>query len=157
MCKFFLFIDARGDFMFINIDDIMSEAMSDAIFENFQRRFPFLSKDVCKWSSTDDYEILVELRDGSYLLYDDIDGTIRKLPNDCNSMSESECKKEFGMRLRRLMMLKNITQEELSGVTGIQQSAISNYMTGRTSPSFYNADKIAKALGCSMDELRYFV
>lgn len=129
---------------------------NDAVFVNFHQRFPFLNKDVCKWTHTDDYEILVELRDGSSLLYDDIDGTIRKLPNDRNSMSESECKKEFGMRLRRLMMLRNITQEELSELTGIQRPAISNYMTGRTSPSFYNADKIAKALGCSMDELRYF-
>ena len=138
----------RGEFMVV--------FTNDAVFVNFHQRFPFLNKDVCKWTHTDDYEILVELRDGSSLLYDDIDGTIRKLPNDCNSMSESECKKEFGMRLRRLMMLRNITQEELSELTGIQRPAISNYMTGRTSPSFYNADKIAKALGCSMDELRYF-
>lgn len=130
---------------------------NDKIFANFHKRFPFLSKDVCDWKHTDDYEILIELIDGSRLLYDDIDETVRKLPNDCNNISESECKKEFGMRLRRLMMLRNITQEELSELTGIQRPAISNYMTGRTSPSFYNADKIVKALGCSMDELRYFV
>lgn len=134
----------------------MSNTVYAQYFSNFQQRFPFLAKEVLDWETASDYEILVKLKDGSCLIYDNIDGTIRNLPSDSNHMSETECKKEFGIRLRRLMLIRAITQSELSNITGIQQSAISNYMTGRVIPSFYNADKIAKALGCSMDELRYF-
>ena len=62
---------------------------------------------------------------------------------------------EFRQRLRRLMTRQGVSQLELSELTGIPQSTISNYLTGKFLPGFYNMDKIAKALKCSIDEFRY--
>jgi transcriptional regulator with XRE-family HTH domain len=53
------------------------------------------------------------------------------------------------------MTRQGVSQLELSELTGIPQSTISNYLTGKFLPGFYNMDKIAKALKCSIDEFRY--
>lgn len=101
-------------------------------------------------------ELTVETESGRTYLYYDRDNTIRLLPKDSDNLSEDECRCEFGWRLREMMWRKNITQETLCGKTGISRATISSYSTGRSTPSFYNADKIAKALNCSLDDLRYY-
>lgn len=129
--------------------------MSSKIFENAKFYFPFLANHTVEYSKTGPTEITIELDDGYFMLYDDVDKTIRNLPRDRDHMNELECRREFGMRLRRLMFRKNINQKELSEMTGISYISISNYLNGKNSPSFYNADRIARALDCSIDELRY--
>ena len=129
--------------------------MSKEIFENAKFYFPFLVNHTIEYNKTGPTEITIELDDGGFMLYDDVDRTILNLPRDRNHMSEIECRREFGTRLRRLMFRKNVNQKELSEMTGISQMSISNYITGKSSPSFYNADRIARALDCSIDELRY--
>ena len=71
-------------------------------------------------------------------------------------MSEQQCREEFSIRLKRLMYRQGVTQKELSEETGISEMTISNYMNGKRTPSFYNVDKISKALKCSIDIFRYF-
>ena len=99
--------------------------------------------------------LLIHLDDGTAILYDDYYQRIRDVPKEPNSMSEAEYRKEFGYRLIRLMDIRNITQDELAKRTGIQRCQINKYINGKTTPSFYNVDKIAKALKCSVDDLRY--
>ena len=100
------------------------------------------------------FELIAKLKDGRVFSYYGSEHSIRRLPSDAYSLTEEECKKEFGIRLNRLMFVKNITQKMLSEKTGIAQGNISNYITGRTSPSFYVVDRIAKALDCSIEEFR---
>lgn len=100
-------------------------------------------------------EVLVTLHNGDRYIYNDLDHGVRRMPRDPNNMTEDECLREFGWRLYNIMRIKGITQADLADMTGIPQSRISNYVNGRTSPGFYNVDKMAKALGCSVDELRY--
>lgn len=129
--------------------------MNKRIYENLKFHFAFVFDDAIDIRETGPFELTIELSDGRSVMYDDIDKTIRNLPHDSNHMTEEECKQEFGTRLRKLMQRKCLLQSDLSEITGIPQCSISNYMNGKTSPSFYNADKIAKALGCSLEELRY--
>ena len=129
--------------------------MLDRIINSFEMYYPFLAKDAVDYKLDGKHGLIVKLNDGTYVMYHYEEQYIRTLPNDTNNMTENECKKEFGIRLRKLMILRGITQCELSEKTGIQQYLISNYITGKTSPSFYNVDKIAKALGCSTEEFRY--
>lgn len=129
--------------------------MFDDIFKNLQMHFPFLYTDDAHYKFCSDMELMITLKDGRRFLYDDIDKTVRKLPKDSNDMSEDECRSEFGKRLYKIMFRKGITQSELSEKTGLSQTMLSNYITGKNSPSFYNVDKIAKALECSIDDLRY--
>lgn len=72
-----------------------------------------------------------------------------------NSMSEFECRTEYGKRLSSIMKAQGINQKELAEMTGVTPISINNYITGKSGPSWYNADKIARALNVSMEEFRY--
>jgi transcriptional regulator with XRE-family HTH domain len=71
-------------------------------------------------------------------------------------MTEDQCRTEFGKRLIRRMYDKRMSQKELSSETGISEQMLSRYINGKSTPSFYIVDKIAKVLNCSTDEFRYF-
>lgn len=129
--------------------------MRHTIYEDLKYYFPYIAEDAVKYHEVDMYELIIELIDGSCILYDNLEKTVRVLPNDSDGMTEEECRKEFGYRLRRVMFIKRVDQTELSRRTGISQPLLSRYMSGKTTPSFYNVDRICKALECSVDDLRY--
>jgi len=54
-------------------------------------------------------------------------------------------------RMREIMLLKRITQAELSKMTGISQNDISLIMNDRKNIYLSTAKRIAKALGKSVD------
>ena len=78
--------------------------------DNFKRYFPYIANDVEDVIEVGDTFMDVLMKDGSRLVYDDIDNTIRTLPKDIYNMSKDECGKEFGIRLRRIMHLKGVTE-----------------------------------------------
>ena len=125
------------------------------LFDNFAMYFPSLAENTITYEELNEVELVAKLNNGRALLYDDIDHSFRMLPVNSVDMTEDECRAEFGWRLRKIMYRNGITQEELSERTGIAQSRISNYLRGKNSPTFYVVDRIAKALGCSVDEFRY--
>lgn len=129
--------------------------VNDMLLESYKLYFPSFYKETVYVRDIDGWTLMVTLEDGDQYLYYNDDHTIRRLPKDPEDMTEEECRKEFSRRLSRIMLFKGITQQILSDRTGIGQSRISDYMTGKNTPSFYKVDKIAKALGCSVDELRY--
>lgn len=59
----------------------------------------------------------------------------------------------FSDKLRNLMARENINQTELSNVTGISKSSISQYMGGSNKPKWANLRKMADALGVNEAEL----
>lgn len=130
--------------------------MNGTVYENFERFFPSIARLALKCRQVDFFSIMVDLADGDRIIYDDVEKTIRTLPKDPTKLSKEQCSREFGLRLRRMMTIKGMTQEMIQEKTGIHQVVISNYMNGKSMPSFYAVDKIAKALGCSLDDLRYY-
>lgn len=56
-------------------------------------------------------------------------------------------------RIKEMLDEKNITQKQLSEITGITESAISHYIKGDRVPRGTNLVKIAKALGTTADDL----
>lgn len=129
--------------------------MKDRLYANFEMHFSVTASKAERYYESGDDELTIVLQNGDRVLYDDVDKTIRSLPRDSDHLSELECRTEFAKRLRKVMYKKGITQIELSEMTGITQQTISLYMSGKRLPGFYNVDKIAKALGCSIEELRY--
>ena len=129
--------------------------MEKRLFESFKLYFPPFARRTVKYAAENQFDLIVTLDDGMVLLYDDSENTIRTLPSDSNNMEEDDFRAEFASRLRKRMYRTGISQLELSERTGIPVPMISNYMTGKNTPSFYKVDKIAKALGCSVDVLRY--
>ena len=109
--------------------------MSNSILTNFKLNFPYLYKEAVSYEDLNGYDIIITLKNGASIVYDDVDKSFRNLPKDSNSMTEDECRREFGIRLEKIMNRKRITQEELSYKTGISQGTISNYITRRKTTS----------------------
>ena len=55
--------------------------------------------------------------------------------------------------LRVIRKQKGLTQEQLSAVSGINRVSIAKYETGASVPSLKTAERLADALGVSVDEL----
>lgn len=56
-------------------------------------------------------------------------------------------------RLREAMNNKQLTAQELSNLSGVSKSSISQYLSGKTSPTNNNAAKIAQVLDVEIDWL----
>lgn len=124
-------------------------------YSSFKLHFPYIEEDVVEYHQLKTGELIIHLDDGVTIMYDDLDNTIRVLPEDPSKLSRYEFAREFGLRFRRMASYKGVTQFDLVILTGIQQSLLSDYMNGKKVPSFYNVDKIARALDCSVEEFRY--
>lgn len=55
----------------------------------------------------------------------------------------------FSKKLKEVLRLKKIKPSELSKMTGIPKSGISQYLSGKIVPKYQNLHKIAKALDIS--------
>lgn len=128
--------------------------MNQARLRNLELHYPSLAENADRIIERNG-ELIVKRKDGTSVLFDEATAETRTLPLDSSAMTDEEAVREFKFRLRRIMQRKGITQTELSSETGIPQYLLSNYINGKTSPSFRNVDKIARALGCSTDDLRY--
>lgn len=126
----------------------------DAI-EDFKLYNPYYAKQAVEYKIDGRYCLAIKLEDGSSILYDIFERSIRNLPNDRYSMTDDEYKHEFGARLRRIMFYKGIGQAELSEHTGIAQPLISKYINGKTMPSLKVLDRLAMVLDCSIEEFLY--
>lgn len=129
--------------------------MDKIIFDDFCAHYPTFCNRAIRYCGYGAYELEVELDDGSIVLYDYVNKTIRQSPKYEGELTEQECRNEFAMRLRRMLYSKNITREELEKSTGISQVMLSRYISGKVNPSFAKVYKICRAIGCSMDDLCY--
>lgn len=129
--------------------------MIDRKIEQLKTSLPFIYREMAECYEGSCNELIVITCSGEHISYNTLNDTFRRLPSDPDNITAEECAKEFGERLYNKMYQEGVTQEILSERTGIHQVTISGYITGKHSPTFYNVDKIAKALGCSVDEFRY--
>ena len=130
--------------------------MDDYVYDEFSFNFPLIARQAISYHHISDIELIIKLKNGEVVSYENINKSLRILPSDSNSLTEEECIREFAMRLRLMMAVRGMNQTKLSEATGIQQHMISDYTNGKRAPGLYNLDKIAKALNCSLDELRYY-
>lgn len=61
----------------------------------------------------------------------------------------------LGMRMKRIRKAQGLTQTDLQDMTGLAQSLLSKYESGRFLPSRENVAAIAAALGVSPGALEY--
>ena len=129
--------------------------MKDDIIRHFEMYFPSIARHAIETRPGKYFTLFVRLDNGDAYIYEDVDHYIRRLPSNSDEMTEDEFKKEFSRRLKHVMYMKGVTQEVLAERTGLSQPAISAYLSGRSTPTVYNLDKIARALKCPVDDLRY--
>lgn len=129
----------------------------DVMLEDFKIQFPLYSENVVNWYAFDAVQLIIVLDDGLKILYDYIDKTIRVVrPERLNDITEDSWRFEFSQRLREKMQLRGLKQDTLSELSGMSRVMISNYITGKSTPSLYNAGKLAKALNCTVEDLLRF-
>ncbi len=121
------------------------------VLDDFKTYYPHLYEKTIKYYLKGPHELIAELNDGSVISFYALEKSFRTI-SDVDVITEESCKRELGIRLRRLMYERCITQQDLSERTGIHQPRISSYIQGKASPSFYNLRRIAKVLNCSLDD-----
>ena len=99
--------------------------------------------------------LLLETNSKYDYFYNLTNNVLIPIPKDDRDLDKESFKRIFGVLLRRALEHSGLTQEELSEKTGIQQARISDYLYGKHFPSFYQIDKMAKAMNCSVEDLRY--
>lgn len=129
--------------------------MEELMFNEFKMHFPSEWRHAVRYWENCTYELYIQLDDGTIMVFDFIDKTIRKVNSNKGQLSDDDRMCEFGRRLRRIMYAKGLTQNDLSELTGISQTMLSSYITGKVVPSFMKVDRICRTLNCSMDDLRY--
>ena len=56
-------------------------------------------------------------------------------------------------KIKILRKKKNMTQEQLAKEMEVRQSTVSDWETGKISPTAHKLQKLAKVLGCRIDDL----
>ena len=78
------------------------------------------------------------------------------MENNINDTSNTEKTLDrFGKRLYSKRTAKELTQSELSKMTGIAAESISRYENSQRVPSIKDAFLLSRVLGCTLDWLAY--
>ena len=117
--------------------------------------FPELEKEVIQAREYISFMLLIETNSRFDYFYDLTKNVLIPIPKSDRDLDKESFRRIFGVLLRRCLEHSGLTQEELSEKTGIPQPNISDYLYGKHFPSFYQIDKMAKAMNCSVEDLRY--
>ena len=129
----------------------MKEKHFDYVYKDFKRDHHYSDEDIEDWWPIGANAIIAVLKDGTKLEYHHMLKTVRKVPTYTGS--EEEWRREFSRRLSFEMYERGFDQTYLAEKSGISQVSISNYIKRKTTPSAYAVDRMARALGCYMDDL----
>ncbi len=130
-------------------------SVNEYLLKNFLMRSPrFANRTVARYYDHYIHELIFILDDGTAGVYDDLDETSRRTFRNLPYISDDEFKREFGLRLSKIIWYKT-TQVDLSAMTGISQTMISHYITGKCIPSVTNVMKLADALECPIGTLTF--
>lgn len=117
--------------------------------------FPDLLGEVVHAREYVQFMLLLETNTKYDYFYNITNDVLIPIPKDDKNLDKESFRRIFGVLLRRALEHSGLTQEELSQKTGIPQPNISDYLYGKHFPSFYQIDKMAKAMNCSVEDLRY--
>lgn len=130
--------------------DLMDEYMHQVYLY-----FPDLLGEVVHAREYVQFMLLLETNTEYDYFYNITNNVLIPIPKDDKNLDKDSFRRIFGVLLRRALECSGLTQEELSEKTGIPQPNISDYLYGKHFPSFYQIDKMAKAMNCSVEDLRY--
>ncbi len=68
----------------------------------------------------------------------------------------SNIKKLLGSQIKKIRKSRNLTQEQLAEMIGIEVPSLSNIETGKFAPSVENLQKLSQALSVDLWEFYYF-
>lgn len=98
-------------------------------------------------------DIVIRTCNNGLYVFEIVNEHMYTLVRDLDNVTEEEVQKEFRRQLKYRMFLKYVTQADLADICGITQTAVSRYMTGDNAPNVFIVERIANALGCTMNDL----
>lgn len=124
------------------------------IIETFKNTYPLTAEKYAGYAYDPmKNEFIILLNDGSAILYDPCDNSIRNHGTfTTEEKTEDDLQFEFAKRLADRLERTGMTQTELSEATGISRQTISRYVNGSAMPSLSNLISIAIALNCKTSE-----
>ena len=130
--------------------------MWDNVLNEFEYYHPYIAEKTVDWWPSAQMEITVKTENDDRYIFNWIEKSIKKVYSSRmaeENILEDDWRAEFSCNLIKKMRKLGMSQDTLSEKTGISKETISKYTCGRATPSFYNVDKIARALRCSVSEL----
>lgn len=126
-----------------------------SLLEIFLRNRPTINiKDIKRTKEINNYEILIEQRDGEKYIYDTMTNTVRGCQYN-GELSRKENNYEFKFRLRAAIEHSGILEKDLADKVGISNVSLSRYLNGSRVPGYAIVHKIAKELNVTVQDL-YF-
>lgn len=120
--------------------------------ERFERYYPELVEHTVGYFDGDYFDLVIDLDNGKRYAYNTVTEMLRIVLYNRYMITQEDYMREFSRRLKLIMLIRGVTQVELSHRTDIAQPMINNYVNGRNCPSVYTAYKLAMALNCSVDD-----
>lgn len=124
------------------------------ILKRFAEDYPDLFEKCVDWYPSAQLQITIRLEDDTRYSYDFLNHNLNRLDITLDEIgSEDAYKKQFAKNFNKKMRNMGYSQQCVSERSGIMQSMISKYSTGKSIPNGYNIKRLARALKCSVDEL----
>ena len=122
--------------------------------KQFEIYYPGLYARAVDWWASGRASITVKLDDDIAYDYDPMDNSIRRIYiGETGRDDDILVRKDFGANLQKMIPYSGLSKGELAEQVGITNAMLSRYIRGNSIPSVTIAYKIARALGCTGDEL----
>lgn len=118
----------------------------------FELYYPNLYERAVDWWGTGRMSIAVKLNNDEVYDYDPMDDSIRQIYLDDDG-DESVMRKALGNNIQKLLPFSGMNKSEFAAAVGISTVMLSKYIRGKSSPSAIVLRRIARALGCTTDNL----
>lgn len=125
----------------------------ERLFRDFGMQHPQFYEQVIDWCPSGQMSIFVKLKNGKCYDYDRMDGSLRRVRSKNDVFDDDILIKELSANLQKNIPLAGKTQMELCEELGITRTMMSRYLHGKATPSATKLYRIAKAIGCTMEEL----
>lgn len=127
----------------------------DDILIEFSKMFPSTYSKVVDWYPTGRTEIKMTLSDGSKIIYDRRDRTMRTIKTfeSMSPISLTEVQQHFGSVVVSKMYEKGWNRQDLADASGISYQMLNKYINGQVVPNMHVLLKLARTLECSLSEL----
>lgn len=132
----------------------MQDSYHKHIFDRYIQDSPDSLHKIDRWINHNQHSIKIFYKDGSKAIYHGILKTLRGIRH--NNGSESDWKRDFRDTLVERMSDCGYTQAGLAKAAGLSQQSFSIYLNKKAIPSAYVICKLAKALGCTPNDLIWF-
>lgn len=127
------------------------------VFNDFYETHPHYQNRIVEWYPSGHYEFTFKTDNGVTHTYNWRSGKVYCIKDikyfDENEYSEEKTRELFKYTLNAKLNDICMSQEYLAKETGISKVTINKYCTGKALPNYINIGRIAKALGCSVNEL----